>query len=259
VAREPGEVDFHCQNPPSKCPEQLKEWIRWYAHRDAMDVDGLGEKLIAQLVDRKLVGSLADLYRLDAATLVDLERMGKKSAQNLVDALDATRSRPLDRFLTGLTIRHVGTRMAEVLAQRFGTLEAIRSAPLEELEAVPEVGPVVAASVYDFFQNPDHQKLLDDLQAVGVHPAPVTAPQAGKGGLPFSGQTFVVTGTLPKRSRDEAEAFIKQHGGKVTGSISKMTTYLLAGEKAGSKLDKAKQLKIPVIDEQELERLAGEG
>jgi DNA ligase (NAD+) len=256
VDRAEGEVDFHCTNSSLRCPDQLKEWIRWYAHRDAMDVDGLGEKLIAQLVDRGLVRSLADLYRLDAPTLADLERMGKKSAQNLVDALEATKSRPLDRFLTGLTIRHVGTRMAEVLAQRFGTLGAIRAASLEELEAVPEVGPVVAASVYDFFQEPDHQKLLDDLQSVGVSPAPVAPAQAGRGGLAFSGKTFVITGTLPKRSRTEAEAFIKQHGGKVTGSVSKMTSYLLAGEDAGSKLEKAKQLKIAIVDEAELERMA---
>ncbi|MDR3637708.1 MAG: NAD-dependent DNA ligase LigA [Isosphaeraceae bacterium] len=255
--REEGEVDFHCTNSPLRCPDQLKEWIRWYAHRDAMDVDGLGEKLVAQLVDRGLVRSLADLYRLDAPTLADLERMGKKSAQNLVEALEATKSRPLDRFLTGLTIRHVGTRMAEVLAQRFGTLEAIRAAPLADLEAVPEVGPVVAASVHDFFQEPEHQQLLDDLQGVGVNPAPVLAPQAGTGGLPLAGKTFVITGTLPKRSRTEAEAFIKQHGGKVTGSVSKMTSYVLAGEEAGSKLEKAKQLKIPVIDEEGLEQLAG--
>lgn len=257
VEREEGEVDFHCTNSPLHCPDQLKEWIRWYAHRDAMDVDGLGEKLIAQLIDRKLVRSLADLYRLDAPTLVELERMGKKSAQNLVEALEATKSRPLDRFLTGLTIRHVGTRMAEILAQRFGTLEAIRSASLADLEAVPEVGPVVAASVHEFFQVPEHQQLLDDLQSVGVNPAPVAAPQAGKGGLAFSGKTFVITGTLPRRSRAEAEAFVKQHGGKVTGSVSKMTSYLLAGEEAGSKLEKAKQLNITIVDEDELERLAG--
>ncbi len=255
VERTPGEVDSHCTRSALYCPDQLKEWIRWYAHRDAMDVDGLGEKLIGQLVDQKLVKSLADLYRLDTPTLANLERMGKKSAQNLVDALEATKSRSLDRFLTGLTIRHVGTRMAEVLAERFATLEALRAATLAELESVPEVGPVVAASVYEFFQEPDHQRLLDELASVGVQPAPVVRAHAAKGSLPLAGKTFVITGTLPKRGRSEAEALIKQHGGKVTGSVSKMTTYLVAGEEAGSKLDKAKQLGIPVIEEAELERL----
>ena len=168
-----------------------------------MDVDGLGEKLIAQVVDSKLVKGLADLYRLDAPTLANLERMGKKSAQNLVDALEATKSRSLDRFLTGLTIRHVGTRMAEVLAQRFGTLEALRAAPLAELEAVPEVGPVVASSVYEFFQDADHQRLLDDLASVGVQPAPVLPPQPPpEGRLPLCGEDVRHHGHVPcKRLR----------------------------------------------------------
>jgi DNA ligase (NAD+) len=255
VARAEDEVDFHCTNTSLRCPDQLKECIRWYAHRDGMDVDGLGEKLIAQLVDRGLVRSPADLYRLDAMTLAELERMGKKSAQNLVERLEATKSRPLDRFLAGLSIRHVGTRMAEVLAQHFGSLEAIRAASLAELEAIPEVGPVVAASVHDFFQQRDHQRLLDDLRALGVDPAPVLPPQTGRGGLPLAGKTFVITGTLPRRSRSEAEALIKQHGGKVTGSVSKMTSYLLAGEEAGSKLEKARQLNIPILDEEALQRM----
>jgi DNA ligase (NAD+) len=255
VAREPGEVDFHCTNPPSRCPDQLKEWVRWFAHRDAMDVEGLGTKLIEQLVDRGLVRSLADLYRLDAATLADLERMGKKSAQNLVDALEASKDRPLDRFLTALTIRHVGTRGAEVLAERFSTLDKIRGASLEDLESVPEIGPVVAASVHDFFQDPENQRLLDELAAVGVRPAPVQRASVASGNFPLAGKTFVLTGTLERHTRSEAEALIKRLGGKVTGSVSKSTTYVVAGAEPGSKLDKAKQLKIPVIDEDELERI----
>lgn len=257
LEREPGEVDFHCSNPASRCPEQLKEWIRWYAHRDAMDVDGLGTKLIDQLVDRGLVKSLADLYRLDEATLADLERMGKKSAANLVAALDASRRRTLDRLITGLTIRHVGTRSAEVLAERFETLEALRSATLETLMNVPDVGPVVAASVHDFFQDPDNQRLLDELGSVGVDPQPFRPARASGAGLAFAGKTFVLTGTLPKRSRAEAEAVIKSLGGKVTGSVSKSTSYVLAGEDAGSKLEKARQLNIPVIDEPQFETMAG--
>ena len=257
ATRDPGEVDFHCTNSAANCPEQLKEWIRWFAHRDAMDIDGLGTKLIEQLVDRGLVKSLADLYRLDEATLAGLERMGKKSAMNLVTAIEASKTRTLDRFLTGLTIRHVGTRGAEVLAQRFQTLDALRSAPLDALEGVPEIGPVVAASVFDFFQEPANQALLDDLAAVGVSPAAVAPARSGGAGLPFAGKTFVITGTLPTRSRPEAEALIKRHGGKVTGSVSKSTTYVLAGTDAGSKLEKARQLNIPVLDEAEFEKLAG--
>ena len=257
VVRSDGEVDFHCVNPPSRCPDQLKEWLRWFAHRDAMDIDGLGTKLIEQLADKGLVKSLADLYRLDEATLSDLDRMGKKSATNLVAAIESTKNRTLDRFLTGLTIRHVGVRSAEILAERFATLDALRSAPLEAIENVPEIGPVVAASVYAFFQDEENQRLLDDLNAVGVHPEPFMPARASGGNLAFAGKTFVLTGTLPKRSRAEAEAIIKQQGGKVTGSVSKSTSFVLAGEEAGSKLEKAKQMNIAVIDEIEFERMAG--
>jgi DNA ligase (NAD+) len=255
VARVAGEADFRCTNPPSKCPEQLKELIRWYAHRDAMDIDSLGSKLIDKLVDLGLVKTLADLYRLDEATLADLERMGKKSASNLVAAIAVSKERSLDRFLAGLAIRHVGTRGAEDLAERDSPLEPVRSATLADLEAVPGLGPIVAASVHDYFQDKTHQTLIDDLLAVGVRPQPVTIDPAARGSLPLAGQTFVITGTLPNRSRPEAEALIKRHGGKVTGSVSKATTYLLAGSEPGSKLEKAKQLNIPIIDEVELEQL----
>jgi DNA ligase (NAD+) len=257
ATRAPGEVDFRCSNPPSLCTEQLKEAVRWFAHRDAMDIDGLGIKLIEQLVDRGLVRSLADLYRLDESTLAELDRMGKKSAKNLVEAIAASRHRPLDRFLTGLTIRHVGTRGAEILAERFGTLEAIQAASLAELEGVPEIGPVVALSVFDFFQHEVHRDLLEQLRAVGVAPEPVRPVAQATGRLPLAGKTIVLTGTLPKRTRPEAEALIKRLGGKVTGSVSKSTSLLLAGDEAGSKLEKARALRIPIIDEAELERIAG--
>ena len=257
VEREPDGVDLRCMNPPAACPEQLKEAIRWFAHRDAMDIDGLGEKLITQLVDRKMVQTLADLYRLDAATLAGLERMGKKSAENLVAAIATTKTRSLDRFLTGLTIRHVGTRGAEILAERFGTLEATEEATLADFEAIPGLGPVVAASVFEFFERESSRQLLDDLRAVGVTPSRVTAPAPPTGRLPLAGQTIVITGTLPTRTRPEAEAVIKRLGGKVTGSVSKSTSMLLAGADAGSKLTKAQTLQIPIIDEAELERLAG--
>jgi DNA ligase (NAD+) len=256
VVREPGEVDARCSNPPSACSTQLKAGIRNFAHRDAMDIDGLGEKLIDQLVRVGLVRSLADLYRLEESTLADLERMGSKSARNLVDALEASKARRLDRLLTGLTIRHVGTRVAEVLAERFRSLEALRAATLEELASTPEIGPVVAASVLDYFHDPHNVQQLDDLIAVGVHPAP--PPEARPSSpLPLAGKTIVITGTLPKRSRSEAEALIKRHGGKVTASVSKSTSFVLAGAEAGSKLEKARQLNIPVIDEAALETMIG--
>ena len=257
VERESDGVDLRCLNPPANCPEQLKEAIRWFAHRDSMDVDGLGEKLITQLVDRKLVQTLADLYRLDAATLASLERMGKKSAENLVAAIEGTKTRSLDRFLTGLTIRHVGTRSAEILAERFGTLEATEQATLSDFEATPGLGPVVAASVFDFFGRESSRQLLGDLRAVGVTPSLATPPAPPTGRLPLAGQTIVITGTLPTRTRPEAEAVIKRLGGKVTGSVSKSTSMLLAGADAGSKLTKAQTLRIPIIDEAELDRLAG--
>lgn len=257
VTRDPGEVDYRCSNPPSACSEQLKGRLRYYAHRDAMDIDGLGEKLIEQLVAGGLVRSLADLYRLDVPTLSDLERMGKKSAENLVAAVEQSKHRTLDRLITGLAIRHVGTRMSEVLAEHYPTLQKLRDASLAELEATPEIGPVVAASIHDFFRDPDHQRLIDDLLAVGVSPEPYRPAQRSGGSLVFAGKTFVLTGTLPKRTRPEAETIIKRLGGKVTGSVSKMTTYVLAGEEAGGKLDKARALGIPVIDEPEFERMAG--
>ena len=191
IVRDPHEVDYRCSNPPSLCTEQLKGRLKYFAHRDAMDIDGLGDKLIDQLVAGSLVRSLADLYRLDVPTLADLERMGKKSAENLVEAIEGSKQRPLDRFLTGLAIRHVGTRMAEVLAERYCTLDRLRSATLSDLEATPEVGPVVAASVHDFFQNPEHQRLLEDLEAVGVSPKAYEPPTTAAGKLVFAGKTFV--------------------------------------------------------------------
>jgi len=257
VVRDAGEVDFRCSNKPSACSDQLKGRLRQYAHRDALDIDGLGIKLIDQLVSTGLVRNLADLYRLDGPSLSALERMGDKSAENLLAGIEKSKHRTLNRFLTGLAIRHVGTRTAEVLAARFPTLAALRAATLEELEATPEVGAIVGASVHEFFQDPEHQQLLDDLAAGGVDPQPYVPPAARSTDLSFAGKTFVLTGTLPKRTRPEAEAIIKSLGGKVTGSVSKSTSFLLAGADPGSKLDKARALGIPILDEPEFERLAG--
>ena len=177
--------------------------------------------------------SLADLYRLDVPTLAGLERMGKKSAENLVAAIEGSKHRTLDRLVAGLAIRHVGTRMAEVLAEHYQTLDRLREATLVELEATPEIGPIVAASIHDFFHDPEQRQLLDELEAVGVAPRSTHRRQARGAKLVFAGKTFVLTGTLPRRPRAEAEALIKQLGGKVTGSVSKMTSFVLAGEEAG--------------------------
>ncbi len=256
VEREPGGIDSRCTNPSWRCPAQLEESIRWFAHRDAMDVDNLGEKIIHQLIEKKLVSNLADLYRLDVATLADLDRMGIKSATNLVAAIEASKNRTLDRFLTGLTIRHVGTSVSEVLAERFVTLEALRAASQEEIQAVPEIGAIVAASVYRYLNDPDNGRIIDDLLSVGVDPKPLHRPKS-TGSLPLAGKTVVITGTLPKRSRTEAEALIKTAGGKVTGSVSKSTSLVLVGEDAGSKLEKAKALGIVIVDEAGLEAMIG--
>lgn len=257
AVRVPGEVDYRCSNPPSACSTQLEGRIRNFARRNAMDVDGLGEKLIDQLVRKELVRSLADLYRLDVETLSHLDRMGEKSARNLLDALETSKTRTLDRFLTGLTIRHVGERVAEWVAARYASIDDLRTASLADLEAVPGLGPIVARSIHDFFQDPETLYLLDDLKAVGVRPQPMPSPTVGTASLPFSGLTFVITGTLPRRPRPEAEALIKKLGGKVTGSVSKATSFVLAGRDPGSKLTRARELNVPILDEDEFDRRAG--
>jgi DNA ligase (NAD+) len=257
--REAGEVDYRCTNPTSRCPARLEESIIWFAHRDAMDIENLGEKVVHQLVQTGLVRGWSDLYRLDVRALAGLERMGEKSAVNLISALETSKTRTLDRLLTALTIRHVGIRNAEVLAQRFGSLESLRAATLPELEEVPEVGPVVAASVHAFFQDPESSQAIDALLSVGVSPTPLAPPDVQSGTLPLAGKTVVITGTLPKRSRAEAEAVIKAAGGKLSGSVSKSTGMLVAGDSPGSKLEKARALGILVVSEEELERLVGSG
>ncbi|OJW08772.1 MAG: DNA ligase (NAD(+)) LigA [Planctomycetales bacterium 71-10] len=258
VVRDPGEVDYRCSNKPSACSSQLERRLRQYAHRDSLDIEGLGDKLVDQLVKNGLVRSIPDLYRLDVPTLADLDRMGEKSAENLTAAIERSKTKTLDRLVNGLAIRHVGVRTSEVLADRFKALADLRSASLADLEAVPEVGAVVAASVHEFFQDPDHQRLLDELTELGVDPQPYQPAASTSTDLPFLGKTFVLTGTLPKRTRPEAEAIIKSLGGKVTGSVSKSTSYVLAGADPGSKLEKAKTLGVVVLDEAEFERLAGE-
>ncbi len=215
-----------------------------------MDVEGLGDKLVDQLVDENIIHSLPDLYRLDVATLAALERMAEKSAQNIVDALEKSKHTTLNRFLFALGIRHVGESTAKDLARHFGKLDAIMQADTEQLLAVPDVGPVVAQSIVDFFGEAHNREVVQQLRALGVHweEHEGVSTQA----LPLSGKTFVLTGTLASLSRDEAKSRLEALGAKVAGSVSKKTDCVVAGTEAGSKLDKARELNVPVWDEQQL-------
>jgi len=249
VVREEGEADARCTGGLF-CAAQRKQAILHFAGRRAMDIEGLGDKLVEQLVDEKIIHSLPDLYRLDTATLAALERMAEKSAQNIVAALKKSQSTTLNRFLFALGIRHVGESTAKDLARHFGTLDAIMQAGAEQLLAVPDVGPVVAQSIVDFFGEAHNREVVQQLRALGVHWAEHEGVSTQV--LPLSGKTFVLTGTLASMSRDEAKSRLEALGAKVAGSVSKKTDCVVAGAEAGSKLDKARELNVPVWDEQQL-------
>jgi DNA ligase (NAD+) len=257
--READEVDFRCPNP--NCPARLRETLRFFASRGAMDVDGLGVKRVEQLLDAGLVKGLADVYRLKHRRdeLLALERTGEKSVDKLLAGIEASKARPIWRLLTGLNIRHVGTRNAQVLEEEFGTIDAIMAASADDLAATEEIGPVIAQSVKAFFETPANQTLISDLRAAGVNfGTPVERkPTTASDGL-LGGKTVVVTGTLPTLKRQDAEDLVRKHGGKPSGSVSRKTDYVLAGEKAGSKLDKAIELGIEVLDEAAFLKLLGE-
>ncbi|GAB6877509.1 NAD-dependent DNA ligase LigA [Thermaerobacter litoralis] len=302
VVRVEGEAATRCPN--AACPAQQLERIRHFASRDAMDIEGLGPALIEQLVERGLVRDVADLYRLEAEPVAQLERMGPKSAANLIAAIDASRARPLRRLLYGLGIRFVGERVAGVLARHFGTIDRLMEAGPDELTAVPEIGPRIAESVAAFFRDAHNRDLIRRLAEAGVRAAagepepgsaaaaraagPVAAPGrdggrapvgvaadataggpgAGEGdlgiaGVPaevrarVAGKTFVFTGGLSSMTRDEAQALVEALGGRATGSVSRKTDYVVAGEGAGSKLARARELGIPVLDEAAFLRLVG--
>ncbi len=253
LVRDEGGVYIRCPNAES-CPAQLKERLRYFAGRNAMDIEGLGDKLVDQLVDQGLVRSCGDLYRLEADTLAGLERMGKKSAKNLVDAIEAGKERGLARVLNALSIRHVGARVAAVLAEHFGSMDSLAAAQVDDLAQINEIGPVIAQSVYDFLHGEVGRRMVDDLRAAGVT-MEADRPAAGGEARKFEGKTFVVTGTLQKYTRDEIQELIERHGGRATSSVSKKTDYVVAGEKAGSKLAKAQQLGVAVLDEAALDAL----
>jgi len=255
LVKDEGGVYIRCPNP--ECPAQLKERLRYFASRNAMDIEGLGDKLVDQFVGQGLVKSYGDLYRLTHEQLVGLERMGEKSAANLLSGIEASKGRGLARLLAALAIRHVGTRVAAVLAEKFRTIDALSAAGVDELSRTPEIGPIIAQSIHDFFHAKYGRETLRDLRAMGVAMEAAAAP-AGRRTL--EGKTIVVTGTLTKYSRDEIEEAITRHGGRAAASVSKNTDYVVAGEKAGSKLDKARSLGVPVLSEAEFEKLlAGHG
>ncbi len=257
VVRDEDGVYIRCPNPD--CPGRLRETLQNFASRGAMDIEGLGDKLVQQLTTAGLVHGIPDLYRLKDRRddLVNLERMGEKSVDNLLAGIEQSRTRPLWRLLVGLNIRHVGSRNAQVLAEHFGLLDEIMKQSEESLAEVADIGPVIAKSVSTFFSSAIGQQIVEELRELGLNfGEPVAARPAPVEG-PLSGKTLVVTGTLSRFTRDEIIEFIKQHGGKVAGSVSKKTDYLVAGEEAGTKLEKAQKLEIPVISEEQFLKLIG--
>jgi DNA ligase (NAD+) len=255
VVREKGAIDHRCSGG-LYCPAQRKQAMLHFASRRAMDIEGLGDKLVDQLVDAGLAGTLPELYALDVAALAALDRMADKSARNLVAGLDKSKRTTLARFLYALGIRHVGETTAKDLARHFGSLERIVAASVEQLLEVSDVGPVVAQSIRTFFDQPHNREVVEELRACGVtwDDTDGTADTRPK---PLAGRTFVLTGALPTLTRDEARAMIEAAGGKVTGSVSKKTDFVVAGAEAGSKLDRARELGVALLDEPGLRALLG--
>jgi DNA ligase (NAD+) len=236
------------------CPAQLKENIAHFASREAMNIDGMGPSLVERLIQSRLVHDPGDLYSLTNEDLETIERMGEKSASNIVAAIDRSKDAALGRLIYALGIRHVGERTAQVLAQHFGSIEAIETASVEDLAAVPDVGPVVARSIRKFFDQEQNKQVIEKLRAAGINPraARVTAENAE-----VAEKTFVFTGALDTMTRDDAEEIVTRLGGKPSSSVSKKTDFVVAGEKAGSKLDKARELGVAVISEEEFRKMAG--
>ncbi len=254
VVRNQGEVAVRCPNPD--CPGKLAEAIKHFVSKGAMDIDGVGDKLVDRLLDLGLIRDAADLYELKAEQLAGLERLGEKSAANIVAAIAVSKGRPLARVLFALGILHVGGENAELLVRRFGSIEALRAASAEEIGVTPGIGPVIAGSVWEFFRDPRNLDVVRRLEQVGVTmvgPAPGEGPATEEG--PLSGKTFVLTGTLPNLARQEATDLIVATGGRVTGSVSAKTDYVVVGDEPGSKLDKARELGITTLDEQGLRAL----
>jgi DNA ligase (NAD+) len=249
VVQTEGEVDYRCVN--ANCPAKLRETILHFASRGVMNIDGMGDALVNQLTERGLVKNVADIYKLTKADLLSLERMGDKSAQNILNEIENSKKLPLERVIYGLGIRMVGERTAQFLAEHFGSMEALEEAGVEELQNVNEVGPRIAESIVEFFSIAANRKLVERLRQAGL----TLSGQKKQRGTKLAGQTFVLTGTLAHFTRDEAKKMIEDAGGKIAGSVSKKTDYVVAGADAGSKLDKAKDLGVKVIDEEEMQQL----
>ena len=237
-------MDYRCVN--ADCPAKLRESMLHFASRGVMNIEGLGDAVVQQLLDRNLVRSVADLYSLTAEQLTSLDRFAEKSARALLEEIERSKKAGLARVLMGLGIRFVGERTAELLAEEFGSIDALRAATAEELERVEEVGPRISQAILDFFAQPANQALVETLIAAGVE---MTAEKRQRSAQ-LAGLTFVLTGTLPTLTREAAKARIEAAGGKTSAAVSKKTSYVVAGEEAGpSKLDKARELKLPVLDE----------
>jgi DNA ligase (NAD+) len=245
---------YYCTG--KECVGQLKKKLEGFGRRGRMDIEGLGEKMVEQLVEANLVHSIPDLYQLKLETLLELERMGKKSAQNLLAGIEASKQRGLGPLLASLAIPHIGEAVADIIAQDFGSMDKLLSASEERFMQVEGVGPIMAREIRAWFQDPAHRAMIDELKAAGVK---MTADRRAKpaGATDLAGKTFVVTGTLQNYERSDIENLIRKLGGKAAGSVSKNTDYVIAGEKAGSKLDKAKELGVPVITEGEFEKMIG--
>lgn len=256
LIRPEGEVLYRCPN--ISCPARIKESIRHFASKGAFDIEGLGDKLVNQLVEKGLVREVADLFHLKKEELVALERMGEKSATNLLEAIEGSKQIPLSRFIYALGIRHVGERLAEFLAQHYATIEELMAATEEELQQVPEVGPEVARSIFQFFSTKENREAIRRLLEAGVRPIPERVEVVAERPLPLAGKRFVFTGALRAFTREEAEGLVRKLGGEASSSVSRKTDYVVAGEAPGSKLAKAQELGIKVLSEEEFKRLLEE-
>ncbi|HVO82377.1 MAG TPA: NAD-dependent DNA ligase LigA [Terriglobales bacterium] len=251
IVRTEGEVDYRCVN--ANCPAKLRETILHFASRHVMNIEGMGDALVNQLTERGMVKNVADIYKLTKDDLLRLERMGDKSAQNVLDEIGESKKLPLERVIFGLGIRFVGERTAQFLAEHFGSMDVLMDAKEDELEEVNEVGPRIAASITEFFQNPKNRELVKELREADL----TFSGKKKQRGTALAGKTFVLTGTLTHYSRDQAKQMIEDAGGRVASAVSKKTDYVVAGSDAGSKLDKARELGIAVIGEEEMQRLLG--
>jgi DNA ligase (NAD+) len=252
VVRDEGEADYRCVNVD--CPARLKESILHFASRKVMNVEGLGDALVTQLLERRLLTSVADIYSLTEEQLLELERIGKKSAQSLLAEIENSKKLPLNRVLFSLGLRFVGERTAQLLAESFGSMDALMAATIEELQAVDEVGPRVAQAIHEFFAEEKNRHLVEKLRQAGL----TFGAEKKRKSSQLEGMTFVLTGTMADLTREEAKVRIEAAGGRVSGSVSKKTSYVVAGEEAGSKLDKARELKVPVIEQAQLLELLGD-